>query len=170
MKKTLVAVLVSVALAGCAINMHPRGEANQNLTPVFLEEVAIVDVLPVVMTASKSNTPMIAGAVGGAALGGLLGHQVGKGNGKKWATAVGAIAGGALGASAADSAAAQTTAPGLEIVVRRQNGELQRLVQPQSPDRFAPGQKVRLIQTADGIWRVSPLPVNPAYPAAVGVM
>ena len=167
MKKTIAAILVSVALSGCAVNMHHAGEANQNLTPVFLEDVAIVDVMPVVMTASKSSTPKIVGALGGAALGGLLGNQVGNGNGKKWATAVGAIAGGALGASVADSASAQTTAPGLEIVVRRQNGELQRLVQPQSPDRFAPGQKVRLIQTAEGIWRVSPLPINPA---AVGVM
>ena len=157
MKKIIAAILVVVTLSGCAANF---GQSNQNLTPVFLEDVLIVDVMPVVMTASKSNTPKIAGAIGGAALGGLLGHQVGKGSGKKWATAIGAVAGGALGASAADSAAAQTTAPGLEIVVRRQNGELQRLVQPQAADRYAPGQKVRLIQTADGIWRVSPLPLN----------
>lgn len=31
----------------------PRGEANQNLTPVFLEDVSIVDVMPVVMTSAN---------------------------------------------------------------------------------------------------------------------
>lgn len=163
MKKTIIAILVTASLAGCAIDMHQRGETaqTQNLTPVYIEDVTIIDVLPVTMTGSKSNTPKIAGAIGGAAIGGLLGHQVGKGNGKKWATAVGALAGGALGASAADSAAAQATAPGYEITVKRRTGELQRLVQPQSVDRFVPGQPARLTQSSDGIWHVSPLPSVP---------
>jgi uncharacterized protein YcfJ len=43
--------------------------------------------------------PNVGGAVVGALIGGVLGHQVGGGSGKKIATVGGAVAGGAIGAN-----------------------------------------------------------------------
>lgn len=159
MKMVFAAICVTVILTGCTViqtGANPGGQSN--LAPVYIEDVAIVDVVPVVIQTNRSNAPKYVGAVGGAALGGLLGNQIGNGNGKKWATVLGTVAGGIAGAAAVDAAATPATAPGLEIVVRRKNGELKRLVQPTSADRFIPGQTVRLTQTANGVWHVSPLP------------
>lgn len=49
----------------------------------------------------KVFTPSVGGAAGGAAIGGLAANRIGKGSGRKWATAAGILAGGAIGAKAA---------------------------------------------------------------------
>lgn len=50
--------------------------------------------------AQDSNNSNVPGAIAGALIGGILGHQVGGGTGKDLATVGGAIAGGAIGAQA----------------------------------------------------------------------
>ncbi|MCF5918473.1 glycine zipper 2TM domain-containing protein, partial [Xanthomonas perforans] len=46
---------------------------------------------------NSTDPNRIGGTLAGAAIGGLLGNQVGGGNGKKLATVAGAVAGGAAG-------------------------------------------------------------------------
>jgi uncharacterized protein YcfJ len=52
---------------------------------------------------SERSEPNVGGAIAGALIGGILGHQVGGGTGRDLATAGGAVAGGALGANAGRS-------------------------------------------------------------------
>ena len=50
--------------------------------------------------AQERSEPNVGGAIAGALIGGILGHQVGGGTGRDLATAGGAVAGGAIGANA----------------------------------------------------------------------
>lgn len=49
----------------------------------------------------KVFTPSMGGAAAGAAIGGVAANRIGKGSGRKWATAAGILAGGAIGAKGA---------------------------------------------------------------------
>ena len=59
--------------------------------------------------ASTRSEPNVGGAVAGALIGGILGHQVGGGFGKDVATAGGAVAGGVIGANVGRNDAPPTT-------------------------------------------------------------
>ncbi len=59
--------------------------------------------------AQDSNNSNVPGAIAGALIGGILGHQVGGGTGKDLATVGGAIAGGAIGAQAGRNGQAPAT-------------------------------------------------------------
>ena len=76
------------------------------------------------------------GATGGAVLGGVLGHQVGGGSGKKLATVLGAVGGGFAGHEVEKQARATTV---YEVRVRMDDGSLRTLTQSTAP---AVGQKV----------------------------
>ncbi|MFA6312670.1 MAG: beta/gamma crystallin-related protein [Sterolibacterium sp.] len=55
------------------------------------------------------NNPNVGGAIAGALIGGVLGHQVGGGRGQDLATAGGAVAGGLIGSKAGQSSGGTTT-------------------------------------------------------------
>lgn len=67
------------------------------------------------------------GAVLGAIIGGALGNQVGKGDGRKAATVVGAVAGGVIGNKVEQD---QRNAPRFEIFVRMDDGRRLVVEQP----------------------------------------
>ena len=76
------------------------------------------------------------GAVGGAVVGGLLGHQMGGGNGKKVTTVLGAVGGGVAGNEVEKHARATTV---YQVKVRMEDGSLRTITQNSAP---AVGQKV----------------------------
>ena len=76
------------------------------------------------------------GAVGGAVVGGLLGHQMGGGSGKKVTTVLGAVGGGVAGNEVEKHARATTV---YQVKVRMDDGSLRTLTQTTAP---AVGQKV----------------------------
>ena len=76
------------------------------------------------------------GAVGGAVVGGLLGHQVGGGSGKNVATVLGAVGGGVAGNEIEKRQRATTV---YQVKVRMDDGSLRTVTQSTSP---AIGQKV----------------------------
>ena len=80
------------------------------------------------------------GVVGGAVVGGLLGHQVGGGSGKNVATVLGAVGGGVAG-NEVEKRARSTTL--YQVKVRMEDGSLRTVTQGTAP---AIGQKV----TVDG--------------------
>jgi outer membrane lipoprotein SlyB len=76
------------------------------------------------------------GAIGGAVVGGLLGHQMGGGTGRDAMTAVGVVGGGIAGHEIEKRARATTA---YQVKVRMQDGTLRTITQSSAP---AVGQKV----------------------------
>jgi outer membrane lipoprotein SlyB len=84
------------------------------------------------------------GAAGGAVLGGLLGHQVGGGNGQKIATVAGAVGGAVVGNQVEGNMKATKS---YEIRVRLDNGSTRTFHQNSAP-RWASGDRVRIVKGA----------------------
>jgi outer membrane lipoprotein SlyB len=80
-----------------------------------------------------------AGTLGGAAVGGLLGNQVGSGNGRTAATVAGAVGGALAGRSIERNA----RAPRYEVVVRFANGDVQNIHYDNDPG-FRVGEQVKV--------------------------
>jgi len=79
------------------------------------------------------------GAAAGALLGGVLGHQVGGGNGKTLATIAGAVGGGLAGNAVEQN---KNTTSGYEIIVRMEDGSRQRFIIKEQ--RWRSGDQVRI--------------------------
>jgi outer membrane lipoprotein SlyB len=86
------------------------------------------------------------GAVGGAVVGGLLGNQVGGGNGKKAMTVVGAV-GGALAGNHIEKRVKSTTS--YEVLVRMDNGS-SRVINESMAPAWRNGDRVKIV---DGMIR-----------------
>lgn len=91
-----------------------------------------------------------AGAIGGAIVGGIVGSTIGSGRGRTLATTGGALAGSAAGSGAEQ---ARATRPGLEIEVEMDDGRILVVVQ-EKDDEFAVGDRIRLVTTPDGTYRI----------------
>ena len=88
------------------------------------------------------------GAVAGGALGGVLGHQVGQGNGRTAATVIGAVGGGFAGNEVEKR---YHTATAYEVGVRMQDGSLRTVETATAPPLGkAVTLKGKLLQPADG--------------------
>lgn len=81
------------------------------------------------------------GAAGGAVLGGLLGNQIGGGNGKKLATVAGAVGGAVVGNQVEGNMKATTS---WEITVRLDDGSARTFRQDNQP-RWSTGQRVKVV-------------------------
>lgn len=154
-------ILAAATLAGCVTTQPMQGPVyseREARATNYNELATVVDVRPVIIQGEKSSAGTYAGAAMGTALGGLAGSKIGKGNGKTAATIFLAGVGGAAGAAAGEAAAAEMAkTQGVEVVVKRNDGRLQSVIQAvTNTERFAPGQTVRLLQ-APGGWHVSPL-------------
>lgn len=95
---------------------HEEREAAAPAAPVCADCGTVVSVTPVAVQGKASGV----GAVGGAILGGVLGHQFGGGHGKDAMTAVGAI-GGALAGNQIEKSQRQSTR--YDVTVRLESGE-----------------------------------------------
>jgi outer membrane lipoprotein SlyB len=82
------------------------------------------------------------GTLLGAIVGGALGNQVGKGDGRKAATIAGAVIGGAIGHEAEKDG--RPTRRGFEISVRMQDGRVARFLQP-DPFGLRQGDRVVIV-------------------------
>lgn len=80
---------MSLALSGCA-SIQGMGQQKEQVS-VIGKVVAVRN-----FTENKEQ-PNGAGAIIGAIGGGILGHQVGQGDGKTWATVLGTLGGGVAG-------------------------------------------------------------------------
>lgn len=88
----------------------------------------------------------VVGTVAGAAIGGLLGNQIGHGGGRAAATVLGAVGGGIAGNAIERKVEEQD---GEEIVIRLDNGTTIAIVQPGSHS-FAAGDRVRVLNGPKG--------------------
>ena len=144
----LLMAVIAVVVAGCASSrsgqVYSRDEARQVQT---VENGTVESVKEVVIEGTK--TPI--GTAAGAVTGGVLGSTVGGGSGKAVATVIGALAGAAAGTMAEEEI---TRKPGLEIIVKKDNGQTIVVVQ-EADIMIAAGDRVRIITAADGTTRVS---------------
>ena len=142
------AIALTATLAGCATSksgdVYSRDEALREQT---VRLATVESVRPVSIQGTRSGI----GAAAGGVAGGVAGSGVGHGKGATIAGVLGAVGGGVAGQALEEGA---TRRSGVEITVRLQNGELRAIVQEEA-DKFAPGQRVRLL-TSGGVTRVSP--------------
>ncbi len=144
----IIITVVSLNMMGCASSrsgqVYSRDEARQVQT---VENGTVESVKQVLIEGTK--TPI--GTAAGGVAGGVLGSTVGSGSGKTVATVIGALAGAAAGTAAEEGI---TRKQGLEIIVRKDNG--QTIVVVQEADMIInPGDRVRIITAPDGTTRVS---------------
>ena len=154
MKQLISTVVMGILLgmvacvAGCASSnsgeVYSRDQARQAQT---LEYATVVSVKNVTIEGTKTSLGTSAGGVAG----GVLGSTVGSGTGRTVATVIGVLAGAVVGTAAEEGA---TREPGLEIVVKKDNGPTIVVVQ-EADVTMAPGDRVKIITANDGTTRVS---------------
>jgi len=151
--RVLAVSLVGFTLAGCVNNdslsgdVYSASEANQVQNVTY---GTIVNTRPVQIQGGDDNN--VIGALGGAVLGGFLGNTVGGGTGRSLATAAGAVAGGVAGQGVQGS---MNKTQGVELEIRKDDGNTIMVVQKQGNTRFAAGQRVVLASNGSQV-TVSP--------------
>ncbi|OZI14170.1 hypothetical protein CE195_04135 [Sodalis-like symbiont of Philaenus spumarius] len=142
MKRLLVVALVGMTVAGCANNSTLSGDVYSASEAKHVQSVTygtLVAVRPVQIQGGEDSN--VIGAIGGAVLGGFLGNTVGGGSGRSLATAAGAVAGGVAGSSVEG---ALNRTQGVELEVRKDDGNTIMVVQKQGNTHFGVGQRVAL--------------------------
>ncbi|WLI77231.1 outer membrane lipoprotein SlyB [Kosakonia sp. H02] len=140
MLRALAVSLIGFTLAGCVNNDTLSGDVYSASEAKQVQNVTygtIVNVRPVQIQGGDENN--VIGALGGAVLGGFLGNTVGGGTGRSLATAAGAVAGGVAGQSVQGS---MNKTQGVELEIRKDDGNTVMVVQKQGNTRFSAGQRV----------------------------
>ena len=153
MLRALAVSLIGFTLAGCVNNDTLSGDVYSASEAKQVQNVTygtIVNVRPVQIQGGDENN--VIGALGGAVLGGFLGNTVGGGTGRSLATAAGAVAGGVAGQSVQGSL---NKTQGVELEIRKDDGNTIMVVQKQGNTRFSAGQRVVMASTGRQI-TVSP--------------
>ncbi len=145
------AALVALGLLGCTPqntgNLVSANQAQGAQTVSFGE---IIGAQPV-QVQGGNKTAEVVGTLAGGLAGGLLGNEVGGGLGKDIATVAGATAGAAAGNRVAGAA---TTVQSTQWTVRLDDGRTIAVIQAEPV--FSMGQRVQVIQSADGTTRLLP--------------
>lgn len=145
---TLCAVPLVLGAAGCvsskAGDVYSRDEARRVMT---YREGVLIGIKEVKLEGTKSNI----GTATGAVVGGVAGSAVGEGKGAIVAAVLGAVAGGVAGAAAEEGL---TREKALELTVKLDNGENMIIVQGIGDDKFAAGERVRVVNSG-GTMRVT---------------
>lgn len=153
MKRLLVVALAGLTLAGCASNNGLSGDVYTSSEAKQVQNVSygtLVGVRPVQIQGGDDSN--VIGALGGAVLGGFLGNTVGGGTGRSLATAAGAVAGGVAGNKIEGAA---NRSQGVELEVRKDDGNTIMVVQKQGNTRYSVGQRVAIASNGRNV-TVSP--------------
>lgn len=129
LRPVLVAVCLGVGgalLAGCAPTYNTRpggyyGNQPARAQPCYQGCGYVRDIREVTLGNGGNNNDATVGTVIGAVVGGLLGHTIGKGDGRTAATVAGAVGGGFAG-HAIGSHAGNQGQYGWQVVVQLQDG------------------------------------------------
>ncbi len=148
MNKFLFLLLIPIALAGCASGKGSDDYQRSETRRVYEVKMGVVEHVRAV---KLEGTGSGVGSVAGGAIGGIAGSEVGRGKGSAVGAVLGAVVGGIAGAAAEEG---MTRKPGLEITVRLDNGRTIAVVQEDTGEQFARGDRVRLLESG-GQARVS---------------
>ncbi|MCA8169353.1 glycine zipper 2TM domain-containing protein [Burkholderia gladioli] len=150
---TLAAMITaSVSLAGC---FTPPGSADVYSASQAQREQTVrlgtIESVRAVRIESDTGAGSTLGTLGGGALGAVAGSAIGGGKG----SILTAIAGGLAGAVAGNAIGqGMSSANGVEITVRLDNGDLRSITQAATPEVFRAGDRVRLLSSS-GVTRVT---------------
>lgn len=139
-KRVIVVALTGVMLAGCSNTSTLSGDTYSAREAKQVQSVSygtLVSVRPVRIQGGDENN--VIGAIGGAVLGGFLGNTIGGGTGRSLATAGGAVLGGVAGQGVQG---AMNTTDGVELEIRKDDGNTIIVVQKQAASRYSVGQRV----------------------------
>jgi len=141
---------IATVLAAAALSMTAAcatyGPDNYSQREVGATESVSYGTIESVRPVKVNEDHAPVGTIAGAAVGGLLGNQIGHGGGRAAATILGAVGGGYLGNKIEHNA---TEHNGTEIVVRLDSGHTIAVVQAGS-EGFERGQRVRVLQGPGG--------------------
>lgn len=140
MLRVLAVSMIGLSLAGCVNNSGLSGDVYSASEAKQVQNVTygtIVHVRPVQIQGGDDGN--VIGAIGGAVLGGFLGNTIGGGTGRSLATAAGAVAGGVAGQGVQGSL---NKTQGVELEIRKDDGNTIMVVQKQGDTRFSAGQRV----------------------------
>lgn len=144
------AVAVSTALTGCSTSDSARVYSKDQMRQVQTVELGtVISVTPVKMEGESNELVNL----GGVALGGLAGSNIGKGTGAAAGAIVGAIAGGLATGSAQRSLGTKNA---YEITVQLDRGSRTISIVQEADVVLQPGQRVRVL-SGGGNDRVLPL-------------
>lgn len=141
MKKWLWLLPLAVLSAGCASGLGSGDYERREARRAYEVRMGVVEN---VRSVRLEGTESGIGAVAGGAVGGIAGSTVGGGKGQAIGAVIGAVAGGLAGAAAEE---AITRKPGLEITVRLDAGRTIAVVQEDTGERFAVGDRVRILES-----------------------
>lgn len=145
----LIIISSSLALSGCASSLKGDTYSRDDARQVQNVQYGTVDSLRMVVI-EGTKTPI--GTAAGAVVGGVAGSTVGGGRGAIIAGVLGAVAGGLVGSAAEEGI---TKEQGVELVIRKSNGDTISVVQQYEPNNpFQVGDRVRLM-TLNGEVRVT---------------
>ncbi len=151
--RALVISFVGLTLVGCVSNDTMSGDVYRASEAKQVQSVTygtLVSVRSVQIQGGDDNN--VVGAIGGAVLGGFLGNTIGNGTGRSLATAAGAVAGGVAGQSVQG---AMNKTQGVELVIRKDDGNTIQVIQKQGDTKFYKGQRVKLASNGSEV-SVSP--------------
>ena len=145
MKKTIAILMLPVLtggmLAGCASGLGSGDYERKETRRAYEVKMGVVEsVRYVKLEGTDSNVGTIAGGV----VGGVAGSKIGGGKGSAIGAVLGAVAGGVAG-SAAEEAITRKT--GIEITVRMDSGRTIAVVQEDTGESFARGDRVRILES-----------------------
>lgn len=146
--RVLLVSLIGLTLVGCANNSLSGDvyNASEGKQVRSVEYGTITHVRAVTIQGDKDNNTL--GAIGGAVLGGLVGNTIGGGSGRLLAAAGGAVAGGVAG-NAVGSALGSSK--GVELEIRKDNGQTIMAVQKQDKTIYVVGQRVAISGSGNSI-------------------
>ena len=124
----------TTAITGCANSDVYSGDVYTKDRAKQVQTVSYGTILSTRPVKIQADENSLIGTIGGAVVGGLLGSTIGGGRGSDIAAAGGAIAGAAAG-----------KVDGVELEIKKENGESIVVVQKANPT-FVPGARVRMTQ------------------------
>lgn len=143
--KTIWIALLPALLAGCASGL---GSGDYERTEARRAYEVKMGVVQHVRSVRLEGTDSGVGTVAGGAIGGIAGSEVGGGKGSYVGAVLGAVVGGLAGAAAEEIA---TRKPGLEVTVRLDSGRTLAIVQEDTGEKFAVGDRVRLLESGNQV-------------------
>lgn len=150
MNRAFLAILLTVAtLAGCASSQSSRVYSrDQAMTSWDVDYGAVKQIQDVKIEGDRRTL----GRVGGGFIGYEMGRAVGNGSGSRIAGAVGAV----IGAVSGDTVEKHiTTIDGYEITIELETGNEAIAIVQAADERFALGERVKVLRRADGAARVT---------------
>lgn len=144
MKIIWIALLPAV-LAGCASGLGSGDYERKEARRAYEVKMGVVQH---VRSVRLEGTDSGVGTVAGGAVGGIAGSEVGGGKGSYVGAVLGAVVGGLAGAAAEEVA---TRKPGLEVTVRLDTGRTLAVVQEDTGEQFAVGDRVRLLESGNQV-------------------